>query len=100
MGEIRDVGLAVKDSPQYFLDVEVFAGFLADILVEPDLVRMLDQVIDGEMLFKKLVALLFQLELFGEPAENVDDRIIRAGVFEPCLYKLHDLALFLFGRLL
>ena len=42
LGEIRDIGLAVKDSPQYFLDVEVFAGFLADILVEPDLVRMLD----------------------------------------------------------
>ena len=51
------------------------------------------------MLFKELVALLFQLKLFGEFAENVDDRIIRAGVFEPRLNELHDLAFFLLGRL-
>ena len=61
---------------------------------------MLDKMVDGEMIVQKIVAFLLHLKVFGEFAEKVHERVVRADVLEPGFYKLHYLALLLIRRLL
>ena len=100
LGEIGEIGLVVHYGLQDRFDVEVLSGIGANVLVEPDLVGMLDKMVDREMTVQKVVAFLLHLKVFGEFAEKVHERVVRADVLEPGFYELYYLALLLIRRLL